>query len=254
MSTLNDSPPDENPQGDSSAARQPPRLGIRHLMLWTAMTAVVLGMQRVASYRSPMQNEYVLFYGILWPMLTGGQLAGLIILTAWRYRRLSFSLQPGEWLLLVTGLSSTVTLLLSWPLVIFFDTVGSEGWTAYLYVYGWLMAVFLCGIDFLPAWKVRDSRPWRVFFWIIFIRIVLGTLLRLTALLSPMMLAETFLRAISFYILPYAPVVILGVVLWTDHRARRNWRWTHWVGIGLYLATTLLKVISTMWFRFFPPF
>ena len=246
MSTLNDSPPDENPQGDSSATTEPPRLGIRHLMLWTAMTAVVLGMYRAAQYRSPMQNEYVLFFGIVQPMLFGGQLAGLIILAAWRYRRLSFSPQPGEWLLLVTGLSSTVTLLLGWPMVISFNTVG---------------AVFQCGIYFLPAWKIRDSRPWRVFFWLVFVRSVLGFLLSaflplmfVLAGTFPMMLAMTLFWAISYYIMPYAPVVILGVALWTDRSARRSWRWTHWVGIGLYLATTLLQEISTMWFRFFPPF
>lgn len=110
------------------------RLTIAHLMLWTAMTAIVLGFIRhIAPHYTPTSAATPQFALNLWLQYLllfavspayGAALAGLQ-LAIWRLltRRFGFPSQPGHWLLLVLAIIP-IYVVATWLLLPSFDDVS----------------------------------------------------------------------------------------------------------------------------------
>ncbi len=111
----NDSP-DAQPLSDAVGI-EPPRLGISHLMVLTACVAVYLGIARglFGRYAQPdWEQSLGTFQAILWGLHgigAGAGLAGLILFVARRRRGWPFPVHPGEYLLVMIGVSTLLGLI-----------------------------------------------------------------------------------------------------------------------------------------------
>jgi len=93
------------------------------------------------------------------------------------------------------------------------------------------------------AWRVADTWPWRIFF----------SLSAIMRLLSVLPLVAIFLVLRAGVIV--TSIVMLSVLLWivaTEYRTRERY-WTHWLGVGLCVATTVLEFASGVinWFGWY---
>jgi hypothetical protein len=170
---------------DPSTGPDEPRLGILHLLAWTACVAVYLGVQRIAGQRlddptGPFGGTYNAVIATLGSIACGAALGGLILWGTRRWRGLAFPKHPGEYLLVVTGLHLALefstallplptqnaqdvrlafalgfglgllqTLVLMWPLLV----VDIRRWRAYFatLLAAKLLYVFFFGMLLLPS-------------------------------------------------------------------------------------------------------
>ncbi len=107
----------DQPSQDTSTDSEPsdaaiveqPRLGIIHLMLWTAGTAIVLTIDRIAQDLVPEESSPLdsirPWMSAAWAVVIGPAIATWAVLIRRRLRGIRFPTQPGEWLLLVSGAS-----------------------------------------------------------------------------------------------------------------------------------------------------
>ncbi|WP_425617364.1 hypothetical protein NA78x_001038 [Anatilimnocola sp. NA78] len=110
---------------------QPPpeRITIGILMLWTAMSAVLLAFDRATndfwSGRIGWLSQVVaFFYAPLW-----GSHTAAVVLMVWRYMTDGprFPTQPGHWLLVIGGVHATATIFLSMVVLSTLNTWGYAG-------------------------------------------------------------------------------------------------------------------------------
>jgi hypothetical protein len=99
---------------DASAKVSCPRLGLIHLLMWTACVAVWLGLQRVVGQlfwnsAHPFGDSILKIADtVLTSLGNGAALGGLLLWVARRRRGLPFPKHPGEYLLVVLGLSEVL--------------------------------------------------------------------------------------------------------------------------------------------------
>jgi hypothetical protein len=90
-------------------------LGIRHLLLWTACSAVLLSvslaLNRIVEQRQGVSLEVETFIGCVGAITDGPAVAGFLIWLACLRRGVRFPIQPGEWLLVLGGTSALMILL-----------------------------------------------------------------------------------------------------------------------------------------------
>jgi hypothetical protein len=84
------------------------------------------------------------------------------------------------------------------------------------------------------AWRVADTRPWRIFF-------SLNAMIRCLRIVSLYSISQ-LLRAGTVF----TSIVMLSLLIWTV-ATEYPWQqryWTHWLGVGLCVATTVLEFAS----------
>ena len=216
-----------------------PRLGIIHLLGWTACVAVhfsVIQAIRRPGY-APALSSLVLLVGVGIGRATA--LSGLVLLAARRYRRLPFPRQPGETLLVLLGIGAALhhveTLLYIGRAQIALSVVRTLG-------------ILLLAVLFLLA-AARTSIPrWRAYFVTVLVAGAIRALLPLLLfrLLSPVNNSlRTWFPLLSR--LPwFLPGAVLLFVALKDARQRPRYEWTHWLGIGVALWNGLMGVMSSV--------
>ena len=139
---------------------EPERLSITHLLIWTALSAVLLAIDRATSQLPHLETsafgQMIAF--IYAPLFGAGVFA--LLLAAWRATNGGprFPSQPGHWLLVISGIQSL--LHLSIGLIV---AVAQLGVSWELLQLGRLCEELACGTLLVLA--IRDSRrSWRVAF------------------------------------------------------------------------------------------
>lgn len=187
----------------------PPRLGIVHLLVWTACVAVVLGLNRLILRDRPIEGTegiWLLLVGI-----SGGTaLGGLVLYYARRYRGLPFPVAPGDYLLVVHGIDFGLRLAV-FPLFWMspFRDVPS---LPFIFWSGLGATCFSRVLMLWPAKRVKEPH-WHRCFWTMFVGIFL------------------FFGLIVLF--------VLLVALIEDYSKKRTYPWTHWVGIALEVRCVL---------------
>ena len=91
-----------------------PRLGIIHLMVWTACVAVYFSINRLFYPDELLQTDPLfLVFWVGEGIVLGAALGGLLLFVARRCRGLPFPTQPGEMLLVLSGVNAAMYLLLA---------------------------------------------------------------------------------------------------------------------------------------------
>ena len=229
---------------EASADVSCPRLGLIHLLAWTACVALCLGLQRVVGqlFWNPARpfGDSVLKIAstVLTSLGNGAALGGLLLWVARRRRGLPFPEHPGEYLLVVLGLGEVVR----WSYSLLLLPVTPATLTrnmALLYGREVLAVVVLLW----PLLAVR-SRRWRVFF---------GAMLASRALMLlywVLSLSWLSLRApatfsgllLSCLVLLVAADAILVVIVLRERWGGVRYPWTHWAGVAVALWLALIGI------------
>jgi hypothetical protein len=209
----------------------PPRppLRIAHLLIWTACTALYLGVLRgtilpittepnVANLGSSVPVATLMVFASVG---SGAGLAGLVLWFAYHRRGIRFPVHPGEYFIPMRGISAVIQSLQFAITPSFLSEPDSIGWIIFSLSALWAVEIMA---PFLAA-RWLSVRPWPTFF---------------------------FLRGLlSFcpYLGQAASLVPLILVICLDHRRARQYPWTHWLGVALELwwnalfALLLLRLI-----------
>src|SRR5689334_10741219 len=95
------------PQAESPAT---PSLGIGHLLLWIACSSLLLtasiAIDRMIEAKLSVSLAEQRYVDCIRAIIEGPAVAALIIWMARRRRGMRFTVQPGEWLLVVVGLTA----------------------------------------------------------------------------------------------------------------------------------------------------
>jgi hypothetical protein len=212
-----------------------PRLGIIHLLGWTACVAVCFSVTR-ASYPQDAAKERLVFlaFQLCRDVGRGTALAGLVLCVARRLRGLRFPSQPGETLLVLFGIAQgmwlvavlvAVLLTLAMPnemkdpsvrLLMLFQTSKSLG-------------ILLLGVLYLIA-TIRTRIPrWRLVFLALIVQFPLAIIISCAGI-------PLDLPAGGLIFAQNAPLLLVAAVMITvvgkDLLERVVYRWTHWVGVA----------------------
>lgn len=221
-----------------------PPLGIIHLMLWTAGSAVILvGYQLINFVWGASQRELQLALAIgqvLHATVYGPAVGSLLIWFGRRSRAIAFPAQAGEWLLIASGIdvSIGISMMVCTGLL-------SPGFTARSLMVGLNLL-----IDAVLYAAVRMSfegpRYWQRFFEVLFV----------TALARFAFFFEFYLEGLpapgipqeieSMMVLVVLPFLVAAI----RYDGPEGWRrgWLHWTGVAVFFAGSLHQLGMGLWF------
>jgi len=198
-----------------------PRLGIRHLMLWTACCGLFLGAVRAlfvdddGSFSRFQSSVFVVWHCLY----AGAVLTACLLCVPWMRAGIRFPQEPGEWLLIHSAVTFVVSLgtraILISPLELYLP-IGESVATCWLYL--------------VPLCVARAPRRWRCAFALLLVRDILVVLAMVV-----------FSWGIELdYAQIWFPICVLSFVVALDLKSRTRYRWTHWVGMSFYLLNLLV--------------
>jgi hypothetical protein len=228
--------------------REPPRLGIAHLFVWIAASAICLAGARQYS-EAVGQQRLNAITTVLWSFdapFRGACLAGLALFLYRCVRGAGFARQPGEWLLIIYG--AAVTIWLVFQLAMGHTSRGDNNRS--LAVVLGLMAMVTYVVEAalfaVAARRVKAWPAWQVAFWLLFaIQIIRAAQPFLTGILWSVVGGLSIFSIVGF---TYLPSVVASVVLiiatLVDWPASRRRPWTHWVGIAAGVASGMTSLMA----------
>ena len=234
--------------------RQPP-IGIVHILVWTACTAVLMAVYRWFNFAGEMPGVHAIFYTVTqvpYSIIYGASLGGLILFV---YRRLfggaPFPIQPGHWLLLFAG----IICLGSMSMAALFK-VASE-WTDIIGRGNTLMGVRMLVIQCTQAaflawtvWQFRGELYWRLHFWARLAVCIVGAMIWLPFLayqdLYGVFALTRGLDSCSIFV--WGVWLVAAAVADLAKAKRRDW--LHWLGVAVSLGAVTMYLISRLWFWF----
>jgi hypothetical protein len=261
--TLEEREPRPATPGDASGKVSCPRLGLIHLLVWTACVAVCLGLQRVLvqiawgpAYTledAPLKIATAALRSIGY----GAALAGLLLWVARRRRGLRFPKHPGEYLLVVLGLDWALTFFAGFLTLPPSFPLAQERLP--------LLLAPLCGQRVLyvivllwPLLAVKSLR-WRMFFGAMLAsQLLFVSYLALSQLILHLALPRSqptwVLRwsgiftglILGFAWLSVAADAILVVIVAREHWKGIRYPWTHWAGVAVRLWLALIGIGPTV--------
>lgn len=241
---MNDSACGESPFAPAHQLEKPPHeehLSIGLLMLWTAMTALLLGFHRATSY--PTNGELgilpFLMSFVASPLIAVGMTAWVLMLWRWFTDGPRFPSQPGHWLLLLYGLTGVAALLVRAAIMI--SLAGPRGSNVFLGVNFVSLALALI-MSVVAHLAIRDR--WRILF-------LLNAISKTLSLLFVLMMTLDF-RVVSWVmwinlLLTWGfGLYMLGLAI-ADLRQHVRRDTLHWCGVivigGYLIYTTALPLL-----------
>jgi hypothetical protein len=215
---------------------EPERLSIAHLLVWTALSAVLLGVDRATSQLPHVEpSSFGRLISFIYAPLFGAGVSALL-LTAWRLATDGprFPAQPGHWLLVISGVQSLLHLG-----TFLIQAVVQAGFGWELLLAGRFVEELTCGTLFVLA--IREShRLWRITFVAGLIGYCLGLLLTVGAcfkLFHPENLHVEFV--IHWIVLTVCAFAVADD--WATHNSRDYLHWT-----GLVVRFTYLSLVAAI--------
>lgn len=228
---------------DTSAADQyfqPPRLGIIHLLAWTAATAVLLklwmavDMLRGTDAGSMGQAAEVFQQAsrIIYNTVLGAGIVGTGVVLLGKLRGAPGRLQPGHWLLTIETLATLLTLLcwLSYTLLLEKRSELDYSPTTFVWllVYLGIKKLLQAVAYFVVTGLVRDALRWRVALFAMGVGVAIEGL----AYICMAFWLELW-WLVSFPLGQFIAGAVLLVTVLLDLPARRLRDWVHWLGVAL---------------------
>ncbi len=236
---------------------QPPRLGIIHLLAWTAITAVMfkvdvalrlLEKSSTGDLHSVQVPTVLRAIGFSYVALMAAGIVGLAVLVRAWFRRQRGRLAPGHWILMSVMIPDSAIYLVSVAYYVYYIRLREAG--DFLHAY-WLLILFTAVTEvvravlfILAARRVREKRGWKGSFCLLAIVTVGEAVLYAgsAGLLSAWNSFEVLIMV--QWIAAVAQMLtslVLGIVALIDLlRVRRDW--LHCLGMGLYIASNLFSL------------
>ena len=230
---------------------RPPRLGIIHLLAWTAATAVLLkllqalgavgnaaDMAELPTMARVNQCLILIFQSTSQAAVITG--AGLLALG--KARGAAGRLQPGHWILVLEAAGVLGSQYPAWVVwFLFADTVVfSERFSALLFPAGCLMLFLPGGAYVILAFRTSEGPRWKTMF----------SALAVHAFLNPVPLRNMALSGGWFGVCPIWQLVlgaVLAIVVCRDIRSGERRDWIHWLAVAVIAVGVL---VSLAWLVF----
>jgi hypothetical protein len=221
---------------DPCAEPREPRLGILHILIGTACVAVYLGLIQtvrhglgtVAHVAGTGTGIVLAAMRLLQGVGSGSALGGLVLWATRRTRGRPFPKHPGEYLLVVLGISSLLGLVLGFVISQMMESAPFRSWERAISLYNLVVAIV-----WIWGALVLRARRWRAFFFLAAAFELLSCVLLWAGV------AHTGAWRLPLYVL--VPVV-LAVVVVKDHRQGLRYPWTHWLGVGVQMWIALVAL------------
>lgn len=230
---------------DGYLLTEPPheeRISIALLMLWTAMTAAMLGFDRATNYPTSDKLGIVpqLMAFISAPLIGLGLSAWVLMLWRWYTDGPQFPSQPGHWLLLLFGFSSVIWI--AQRALVLVSLVGRQGFTFFLGIH--LIIELLALLLYLLAF-INTSNRWRWLFGV-------GVCTTLLGLLSTTTLGLGVIRFQLHQLLAWVFCLCMVGLAIADLQEKVRRDGLHWAGvivIGGYLVYGTVLPLVIGWLR-----
>jgi hypothetical protein len=221
---------------------------IHHLIIITAVTAVLLTIVRLAIpldwiiRSNPAAAGFQL--GLLMIYCIGIACAGFAL--HWWWKGLPAFRQPGQWLLLVFP-ATAVGMFVLYVLSALSNPIGNERHYFFFYA-GFTLAVpaFYYGYG---AWRIADTHLWRIFFAVMAIGSLLQLLLFVDSMFFQSGIVFSMLRGSLwvYTLLPNAISFLLLALAMVADTQKRKRHWSHWAGAGLVASARLFNLSAAIW-------
>jgi hypothetical protein len=220
----------------------PPPLRIHHWMLCVVVAAMQLAILHSRMPSSVVQQMPLpaIAFNAVYEGLGAISVTLGILSIYWHLKGYAGLVQPGQWLLFSSAIAAFPFYIVTLPLRRWNGGVALWIADGLYIVYHVVPAVFFL----LCAWKVADTRPWRIVF-----AFIAATMVVTTSWVSHVLS--------SYWITPLSVAVAipilaqsclgLGIETWaavTDVTSRRTRFWTHWAGIGLAILNQIMFVVG----------
>ena len=231
---------------------RPPRLGIIHLLAWTAATAVLLkfsmAMEMIGSAggsTAPV-SAFQQVLGLIFSTAHAAGLVGTAILFLAKVRGLPGRFQPGHWLVLVASVTWLVFQLIWFLQVLamragFYDHFGPS----WILVLVGLTAVLCGGVYFYLTLASKDGRRWKTCFGVLAVVDVMWGLSFLGFCVLDM---PWLLNSYVFGSLIEGSTTLVIVIVDLRRGPRRDW--LHWLGPTMIGTGALVGVAPWLWSTF----
>jgi hypothetical protein len=231
----------------------PPRLGIIHLLAWTAATAATLkyfmaAMSRLDTSGMPASAVTLSWaFGFVMAIVFGADAVGEAVVLNGKLRGQTGRLQPGHWFVLIYTLAT----LAAWSMeaiVVLFAVGGQPGHrftaaSAHAMHVAYVVFPAIRSFTYLiVAARMRDARRWQV-------------ATRIVAVTDLAVLALQFLPLVSWSLTPVTRGQIRGLVVGTtflvallsDLRRGPRRDWVHWLGVAVIVADSIFPMALRAW-------
>jgi hypothetical protein len=236
-----------------------PQFGILHLMIWTAVTAVLLKYYLAVIDESQFQQSVIYLWAAritqcLHAILLASTLVGSGVLIRARCYRMFSRLQPGHWFVLLFAFVG-ITYMAIWPLYRLLPAAQ----TIWLYL-GSLVLINapMTGIYVWVIARWHGAKRWKL---------LMGTIAledAITAALAMLMIAIAIPfrnGSMPYYLTSWieacaaigaaAFLLLLPIVVILDLARRASRDWLHWLGIACYGLGAALTVAWHVYSTFF---
>jgi hypothetical protein len=238
-----------------------PRLTIRQVMLWTAITAASMGLVRLFDRQQGDSLNFIHIYSVGLAILWGPALAALVSWPFWRRRGYMFPVHGGDWLLLVVGIGAALVIVRALTLAYFDWLMGGDSRGTFSTLNIHLLIDAATATIVLVAYGAATicvkSTPWRIALGLLaaaqFVAAAAHAQYAVNAFTSddPFGVShEGWLLMLTRIVYSFrglgltAPVILVST---SDLIRRRPLPWTHWLGVGVWLAARALHLLQYVW-------
>ena len=236
-----------NPFAPPPEPFHPPRLGIIHLLAWTAVTAVLLKISMAAGWLDSPTDELPralrIFFTTttsIYTMVLAAGVVGTSVIFRACLRGVPGRLQAGHWML-VTATVVTVFALPFWLVIpiaetyldsefssfIFYSDIAVQSAAALLEAVLWLLATI----------RMREAFRWKALLGFFVVRDATLCIIYLGAIFSYSLFDLASLPVGAAIGLLALPLVVL-IDLW--HCVQRDW--LHWLGVAIIITFEVLSI------------
>ena len=205
------------------------RFGIVHVLVWTALTAVLLAVDREISVPSAGQTYVAihLAFRTFYAILGGAAVTGLWITVSKRSQLRTAALEPGQWLLVLIGITVLSHVVVQLGLV-FLDAMTMH---RYRFLLGWTWVaryVLITLLFVVVALRFIASRQWRIAL------LVMAAVELIRAKTIVLLVTHQIWARVGLFVpwdLAAAAAVLFAV--WKDRRLGVSRSWLHKLGAGI---------------------
>ena len=248
----------------------PPRLGIIHLLAWTAASAVLMKIITWAGWLDSMPDNFPGWMRVFFTAISSIHMAviaagvvGTCVIVRSRYRGHDGRLQAGHWMVINMAGTSILSLVLWLPLVMLMDWLMSLSAATHSFAINYAIYLveavpqFLLAVLWLvAAIRMREAIVWKATFGFLALRSAAAGCVNLLSAFFPTFLPFFFPSLRSFSQLPIGAsltLLVLSAVVLADFNRHTKRDWLHGLGVAMLMITSLLGVAQFIAIKFFPP-